>query len=314
MNKSLDSLDNSDFFQATTDGLHPNSKESIKTADLVIVDIEKLHPLILQPTLKKYVSDLWKRRGYLFEDARLRAFRTTRNYRLWRFWLIAEPALNAALYGMLFGYLLKTSRGIDNFVGYLFLGITFFTILSRLMTAGSGLVATQSKYTRTFSLPTAAAVLVMAIRYALDSLVPAAVGVIVALIFQFREPLSWTILFVFPILMLLILFGTGLMFLVARITAFIPDFKLLVDLFARAWMFLSGIFFSIERFISEPEIYRLMILNPAHQFLEAIRNSVLYGVAPDLKAWLVMLAWSFGSLLIGFIFFWKAEEKYVRVS
>ena len=134
-----------------------------------------------------------------------------------------------------------------------------------------------------------------------------------ALLLKDTVSIPWTVLLVVPLYLLLHLFGLGLMLIVARLTAFRPEVKVVVNLFSRAWFFLSGVFFSIERFVDHEAVQQVMMANPAYKFLTAIRDCVVYGTAPSWSLWGGLIAWSVGLFLVGFVFFWQAEEKYVNV-
>ena len=52
--------------------------------------------------------------------------------------------------------------------------------------------------------------------------------------------------------------------------------------------------------------------NPLYLFLKLARGSIVDGYTWVRADWLVASAWSFGTVIIGFIFFWLAEERYGR--
>lgn len=296
----------------TSDGASIRDNQHYEpAADLYIVRTEGLKTLELRPGVLEYIRQIRSRWDYIVEDSKAKAFRTQRSYRFWKVWLIVLPMLDAALYGFLFGFLLQTSRGIENFVGYLILGLTYFSFMSRLLKAGSGLVVTNRNLIRAFAFPRAAIVISQSLRYFWDALPAAIVAVLATLVLQWDQPLSWTLVFIVPIYILMFMFGTGLMFLTARLTAFTPDFKVLIDLFSRAWMFSSGIFYSIERFAHRPIIYEVMSWNPAHRFLECVREIIIQGTAPSIVDFGILASWSFGTFLVGFLVFWQSEGKYV---
>lgn len=247
-------------------------------------------------------------------DARFRAFRTAKSYHLWRFWIVAQPLLDAAMYGLIFGLLLKTSRGIENFIGFLVLGVTFFSLLTSLVSGGQSLLQTSRNLMQAFSFPRAALVLSQSLRYMIDHVPALIVSIIFAIAAQWPEPLSWKIVLAIPLTLLMWIFGTGLMFFVARLTAFIPDLKVLINLAIRAWFFASGVFFSLERFADTPELFRIFSLNPGYLFLTSVRECVIYDSIPAVSTWLYLAAWSFGVFFAGLIFFWRAEERYVQVK
>ena len=288
------------------------SKGSEKSRKLILVEAAGLKKLGAQPGLFKYLAELIGRRGFILADARSKAFRTTRNYRFWKFWIIAGPLLDALMYGALFGLLLKTSRGVDNFVGFVILGITFFSVMVKMLSAGSGLLEANKNVMKAFSFPRASIVLSQILRYVYDTIPAIVVAVIAAIAFQWDKGLSWTILLTVPIFILMCLFGGGLMFIAARATFFLADIRAIIDIFSRAWMFGSGIFYDISRFAENPTVYSIMTFNPAYQFIHAAREVVMNHSTLTMHTWLVLSAWGFGTFCVGLIFFWGAEARYAR--
>ncbi len=282
-------------------------------AETLVVNMRRMRKLNVRPALPLYMAQLWERRYFIVTDARYRAFRTAKSYNLWRFWLIAQPMLDAAMYGLIFGFLLKTSRGVDNFVGFLILGVTFFGFMTSLVNGGQSLIQTSRNLIQAFSFPKATLVFSQSLRYLIDNLPALLVAVFVGLVTQWNKPLSWTIIFVVPLTLLMWAFGTGLMFIVARITSFLPDFKVIINVGLRGWFFSSGIFFPLERFAHSPTLYALFSYNPGYVFLDAVRDSVLYSVVPSLSTWLTLTGWGVGLLVVGLVFFWGAEERYINV-
>lgn len=278
------------------------------------VHMAALSKLNVRPSLPRYLHQIWERRYFIVTDARFRAFRTVKSYRLWRFWLVAQPLLDAAMYGLIFGLLLKTSRGIDNFLGFLVLGVTFFSLLTSLVNGGQSLLQTSKNLMQAFAFPRASLVLSQSLRYMIDSSPALIIGVVFALVAQYREPLSWKVLLVVPLTLLMWLMGTGLMFIVARLTAFIPEVKVLINLAIRGWFFASGIFFSIERFAENGVTARVLSANPGYIFLRSVRDCVIYDTVPSLTTWLQLIVWSVALFGVGLVFFWLAEERYVRVQ
>src|SRR5699024_10376531 len=97
-------------------------------------------------------------------------------------------------------------------------------------------------------------------------------------------------------------------------SAFIPDFAKLLRLVNRALFFTSGVFFTIDRFESHAALTRLVEVNPIYQFLQAARTCVLDGRLPTTDVWVYLTIWSCALALVGFIYFWHAEERYVAIQ
>ena len=164
-----------------------------------------------------------------------------------------------------------------------------------------------------FTFPRAALPISTTVKALIDDLIPAVLAVVVALLFQVHQSPSWTILLVVPLYILIHLFSLGLTFFVARATAFIPDLKNLVAVINRALFFLSGVFFSIDRFETHPLLKEVVLANPFYQFLTSIRTCVLDGAVPSHEVWLYLATWSLTLFFTGFIYFWHAEERYGTV-
>lgn len=278
-----------------------------------LVNRRGLHPLSTRPSLVNYVEQLWARRFFIFEDAKSKALRSTREYRLWRTWLVVSPLFDVVLYGFLFGLVFKTSRGVPNFVGFLFIGVIFMKMMGALMLRGSGLIASSRAMIRAFSFPRAAIPLAQALRGMIDNALPAIVGLLAAFCVQWGTWPRWTLIWVLPLYVLIHIFGCGLMMIVARLTCEIPDIKAILNLINQAWFFLSGVMYTADRFDHLPVAQELMTHNPGYIFLTAVRDTTIYGTSPSSGTWLSLFAWSIGTFVVGFVFFWAAEEKYVRL-
>lgn len=291
-----------------------NERVAKHNGPVILVNSAGLSELAVLPPLRDYVWQLRQRSSFIWEEAKSKALRTTRDYRLWQLWLLINPVLDVALYGFLFGVLFKTSRGVENFVGFLIIGVMFMRILSGLVNSGSGLIQSSKSTIRAFSFPRASLVLSQTVRASIDNLLPATVGIVLGFLTQIGNYPSASVLLVVPLYLLIHLFGCGLMFIVARLSAEIPEVKALVGVGTSAWFFLSGVMFTIDRFDHVPVIRDVMVHNPAYIFLNAVRDVTIYRTVPDLNTWLTLLLWSFGAFIIGFIYFWRAEDKYVRLA
>ena len=280
---------------------------------LKVIDSTGLRPLNTRPSLPSYIKALWGRRHFIVADARGRSFETQRDMVLGKLWLVLSPLLEAAMYGLLFGLLLRTSRGIENFVGFLVIGVIFFGFLQRGLTAGSGMIRESRAMIAAFPFPRAAIPVARVTRQFMDNSLPALVATIVALAFQWGKPPGWQLFLVIPLYVLIHIFALGLMLIMARVTAFAPDLRALTPVVGRAWFYVSGVFFSIERFATNPTIQDIMVANPAYQFLQSLRGVVLYQETPSSDTWLTLVAWSFGLLFVGLLYFWQAEERYINV-
>lgn len=279
---------------------------------IVVGNGEELLELSRRPRLAQYISDTAKRSTFIWAQAKAQANRQTKNYRLWRVWLVVNPFLDVLLYAFLFGFLLKTSRGIPNFVGYVILGVIYMRMMTGLVLRGSMLLPQSRGLVTAFDFPRSCIVLAQLVRHMLENLTAGLVGVVTALAFQFPE-VHVTGILILPLFVLLHIFGGGLAFITARATAVIPELDPLIRVGSQAWFFLSGVMYTVDRFSGHPTIHAIMSANPAYVFLESIRDVTLYGEVPEPSTWAYLFLWSAGIFVLGFVYFWRAENRYVRL-
>lgn len=264
-------------------------------------------------SLLDYTRALWKKRHFIRADAAGKSMSKGRDTFLGKAWVVLDPLVQVLLYALIFGVVLGISRGMDNFVGFLTIGVIFFRLCTRGLATGINLIQKSKAMISSFQFPRAAMPLGVSLKESIDSIVPALIAVAVALALQPNKGIPWTVILVIPITLLIGLFGLGICFIVARLTAFIPDLKTPVTLVSRGLFFLSGVFFSLERFDSHPTLATAMQANPVYQFLTAVRTCVLDGAVPGIWVWLYLSLWSLGLALFGYIFFWQAESRYSGV-
>ncbi|GAV96141.1 ABC transporter permease [Corynebacterium glutamicum] len=288
-------------------------ESGVKEDQTLLVDDTHLRALWSRPSFFDYISQLWRRRHFIQAEAKSKSLGTGRGTFLGKLWIILDPLLQVAVYAVIFGLILKVDRGIDNFIGFLVIGVIYFGFLTSGLSAGSGLIQNSKNMISSFSFPRASLAFSVTLRNMIDNLAPALVAVILALATQYYQAPSWTVMLVVPLFLVLHVFTLGLTLIVARITAFIPDAKPLVALLQRALFFVSGIFFSVERFNDQPLIQEIMLANPFYKFLSAFRICVLHGEVPPLDLWIALVIWSGGTAVVGILFFWQAEARYSGV-
>lgn len=292
-------------------GLHRLGEAPQKT---VLVDDSNLRPLYSRPTLWKYLREIiWYRHFVVFEG------RSTANQNgsgtvLGRAWIVLDPLLQTALYVLVFGVILQTSRGMDNFVGFLVLGVVFFQNSIKGLNSGNTLIQKSQGMIGSFQFPIAVIPCASAMSNFFNGLAPVGVGLIVALLTQPEVSIPASLLGILPLYLLVHMFGLGCIFWSARITAMVPDFKSVISIGSRALFFLSGVFFTIERFDGHEVLQQIVQLNPIYQFLASARLLVLEGAWPSLGIWAYMSLWAFALPVSGLLYFWAGEDKYALVK
>lgn len=282
----------------------------VRSAQVVPVDCGGLRPVVHRPPLDEYLHLLWRRRHFVWADARARTLSESRRFLLGQAWLVLRPVLDAAVYMVIFGLVMRTSRGVENFLGYLVVGVFLFRFTSGAVNAGSKSITNGRALVRSFSFPRVALPVAEVARQVLRFVPTLAAMLVLILFVGSGARLSWRWLLLPLVLALQVVLVTGLVLLTARLVAKVPDLSQVISLLTRFWMYGSGVMFSFERFIDHPTVLAVVEANPMFQVLDIARDCLLYAQTPSLAAWGILTAWSVVALTGGLVFFWRGEESY----
>mgnify|MGYP000891449675 CR=1 FL=1 len=92
-----------------------------------------------RPPFGVYVRRLWQRRSFLWTLSRAQASSKNADDRLGVLWHLLNPLFLVVSYFLIFGLLLETRRGVDNFIAFLSIGVVVFGFSSSAITTGSEL-------------------------------------------------------------------------------------------------------------------------------------------------------------------------------
>lgn len=278
------------------------------------VSSEGLVPVGRRTSLHSYLVALWNRRHFIIAESRAKMSGSTRKNLLGYGWLFLNPVLSVMAFWFIFGFILNSDRGIENFLGYLIIGVFFFQFTGKSMTGGTGAIRSGASMIKGFQFPRAALPISVVVRNFLDFIPTVVVMVVLIAVLTPPEVVTWRVVLVIPVIFLQTIFNVGLACLLARIGHKIPDLTNFMSIVSRFWLYGSGVFFSIEqRLADHPAILAAMQFNPMHAYLTLVRNSLLYAVDSSPWLWIMGTAWAFGLLIVGFLFFWRGEESYGRL-
>jgi len=263
-----------------------------------------------RPPLTLYIKQIWERRHFTIEMARGMTTGSNEGTRLTVLWELITPILWAGLYLFIFGVLVKTNRGTQNFVGFLVTGLFIFRFVAGCLTLGARSIKKQQGLITSLQFPRAL-VPMAAATAELFSLIPA-LFVLFVLALMSHEPIRWQMLLVIPAIGLMFVFTLGLAMAAARVVDALPDLANMIPFITRFMMYVSGVFFSIEHFAGHGWLGHVLTYQPLAIYIELARSALLEEVVVRPTAWLWALGWTSVMFTFGFIFFWRAEARYGR--
>lgn len=271
-----------------------------------------LTPSAQRQSLGPYIRELWVRRDFIIALGTGRKSVAYGNTSLGRTWLVLSPILNAIVYYFIFGVLLKTSKGVENFPAFLIVGVFMFTYTARVVSGGAKSIANNRAMISAIHFPRAAMPLAVIVQEFQQQIV--AMGVLGIIVLLTGEPLTWMWLGVIPALLLQTVFNTGLCLLVARWTAASQDVAQILPFAVHMWRYLSGVMFSIPVFTEDlaPWVEQALYLNPLTEYIQLARASLMDSQEVPAYLWGLATFWAVFFLVLGFVVFHRAEESYSR--
>ncbi|GAA3052073.1 ABC transporter permease [Streptomyces glomeratus] len=270
-----------------------------------------------RPGLAEYVRQLWGRRHFILAFSQAKLTAQYSEAKLGQLWQVATPLLNAFVYYLIFGLILKASRGMSHgtYIPFLVTGVFVFTFTQSSIMAGVRAISGNLGLVRALHFPRASLPVSFALQQLQQLLFSMVVLFAVAVGFGSYPSLSW--LLIVPALVLQFLFNTGLALIVARMGAKTPDLAQLMPFILRTWMYASGVMFSLHTMLAgRPEwVIRALQVNPAAVYMDLMRFALIKDYGADKlppHVWAIALFWAVVVFVGGFVYFWKAEERYGR--
>jgi teichoic acid transport system permease protein len=267
------------------------------------------------PSLPAYIRQLWAYRHFISSYANAKVTSALGHTRLGLLWQVLTPLINAAVYYLIFGVILNTHGGMDNFIAYLCTGVFLFGFTQSVTQAGAQAITGNLGLIRALHFPRASlpiAVVLVELRNMVASM-----AVLIAIVLITREPVTPEWLLIVPVLCLQAIFNAGLALGLARLGSKYTDIRQLIPFAMRVWLYGSAVLYPVTRFAEELSGWKLAIVeaNPLLVYIELMRHALMEGVTlagtPALL-WTQAAVWAVVVGLSGFVYFWRGEKGYGR--
>lgn len=264
-----------------------------------------------RPPFGQYLKDLWDRRHFLWTLSSGRNYARNEGQRFGQLWAVINPLLLIATYLFIFGYLLRTGRGIDNFVAYLSIGVILFGVSAATLTGGSRAILNNTGLVRALQFPRAILPISVVLTEVL-ALVPGLVVLLVILPFTSEMP-HWKWLLLPVPIALLLLQQVGMTLILARVVNASVDTWNLIPVAVRVMRYLSGVFFSVSVVTKgHPVLGVILEYQPFALQLTLARQTLMSEFPIQPTDWLVGLGWALVLPIAGLWIFWRDEARYGR--
>ncbi|MFB9733193.1 ABC transporter permease [Ornithinimicrobium kibberense] len=269
-----------------------------------------------RPGLMSYLRDVWRHRHLMWAMARGDFVSNHQDNYLGLLWSILNPLLMGVAYYLIFGILIGTSGGIENFVAFLTIGLFTYIPLAAALTSGSKSVLKKSAMIRSLSFPRVLLPITTVLSEFVAALPAFLTLLLIALVSGEKPSLTWLLFPVTLLLVLLVSLGMGM--ITARVVNAVRDTANLVPLVVRILRYVSGVFFSVDAALERvgddaPEwLAGVLQYQPFAALLTLVREPLMQEYPVRWETWVAASGWAAGLLVIGLIVFWRGEGTYGR--
>ncbi|WP_404431797.1 ABC transporter permease [Microbacterium lacus] len=144
------------------------------------------------------------------------------------FWSLARPLIQLAIYFVVVGQFIGAAKGIDDFAVYIFSGLVAVGLFTEIVVGGTGSILANAGLVKKVYLPREVFPLA-SVGSALFNFLVQLVVLIGATLLVGKPPLHIEILYVFPAVAVLLVYGTALGLLFSAVNVYLRDVQYLVE-------------------------------------------------------------------------------------
>ncbi|MFA5026204.1 MAG: ABC transporter permease [Candidatus Shapirobacteria bacterium] len=223
------------------------------------------------------------------------------------FWVILNPMAQMIVMSFAFSVIMRiptNSAGNVPYSIFLFVALLPWNLFSNsLSSAASSLVGSAPLITKVY-FPRTILVLSTILAKIVDFLFANIILIIYMIVYHM--PINANILWIFPIFFIQQIFTIGLSLFFAAANLLYRDIQYLLSLILLLWMYLTPVIYPADLV---PEKYRIIFqLNPMSVIINAYRQTILGGGAPNYTSLVIALVLSI-IVLIGGLSYFKSREK-----
>lgn len=220
-------------------------------------------------------------------------------------WTVLNPLLNMLVMTFIFSSMFKMS--VDNFALYVMIGNIIYSFTAESTSAGMNSIVWNASLIKKVYIPKYLFPLSNILSCLVNFVFSFAAMLIVMLFTGAKfHPVMITVWI--PLLYLMI-FCCGLALFLCAINVFFRDIRHLYGVFLSIWMYMSAVFYSVD--FMPPEIIQIIEMNPLYQYISFFRSIIMYGIFPGIEQNLFCIVWSLSSFIVGSVFFYKLQNKFI---
>jgi teichoic acid transport system permease protein len=267
------------------------------------------------PPLRVYLAQLWERREFALSNAMGELRAQHMDTTLGNLWHLLNPILLITIYYVVFDVILNASRGLENFIAFLSIGVFVYQWSAKAITGGARAIVGNEGLIRSLQFPRALLPISTVLQETVSFLPSVVMMILVVLLTGEGITPAWPL--IVPVFLLMFGFCLGAAFLTARAADRFRDTLNLLPFVFRLVFYGSGVLYAVdERF----DIFRIwwveaiFVANPFYALISLWRDALMTTVEIRHVSllWLSASAWTVIMLVVGLLVFRAGEKEYGR--
>jgi ABC-type polysaccharide/polyol phosphate export permease len=250
------------------------------------------------------MAEMWRYRGLIgnFANRELKS-KYKRSLLGWS-WSMINPAATLAVYTVVFSTIFRASpppahNGKTTYVIYLFIALVAWNFFSNVVNGSMAALIGAGPLLKKIYFPPYAPVIGNSFSALIQTLIESGVLLVVLLA---TDNISWALLLTPVILLLLLVFASGIGLLFALFNVYYRDVSYLVSVFMQLLFYSTPVIWAPAQLLSRKHgHFAIAVLSksPVYQYVEAFRDALWEGKVPSPGRWLWMVASALISITIG---------------
>ncbi|MDL2289558.1 ABC transporter permease [Clostridia bacterium OttesenSCG-928-F22] len=254
--------------------------------------------------LKAYLATFTKYRGLIAQLVSRDLKTKYRRSILGFLWSLLNPLLTMLVLTMAFSFIMGNKT--PNYHLHVLTGLLVYNFFSESTTLAMNSIVSNSTLINKVYIPKYVFP-VSKIVFSFVNMLISLVAVIVVALFS-GIPVTWSWLLLPLPLLYTAVFALGLGMFLSAITVFFRDILHLYGVLLQAWMYLTPIIYPMSQ---APQLISFMKFNPLFHYVGYVRELLIGGTVPGLKANAVCLGIGLVALLIGVVVFYKKQDRFI---
>lgn len=221
-------------------------------------------------------------------------------------WSFLNPLLMMGVQYIVFSTIFGNQE-IPFYPVYLLIGVVFFGVVNEACSSGLTGITDNGPLIKKVSVPphifTLSRVLMSYINFAL-SLIPLVIIMIIC-----KVTPTFSLLWFFPITILLFFFVYGIALFLSAVMVFFRDIQFIWGVFNMLWMYGTPIFYDVKN-IGNATFQTIIKCNPLYHYLTFVRTAFIDGTCPDIKSLGFCVLFALAAFVIGSVVFTTTKKRF----